>query len=292
MISQVLLSTAPVRNAFDRAALVVHSVMLEHGFVCTGVSESSGQPLVAAQTDGSISMQILPPGWNSSADSYSFSYMHPARGSAEAFSLKSLVIGSSLAVHAASSVPGTDLLTVSFDIGAETEITQNQIVDWQDKVASSIVLRLLARQNSTNRLGKALDPNDTSQNASSSDKTGTKRPAPQEERPRPGMPDDPTRDPFFPMRDPFNPGFFPSSPANWTPYGGLLGPRHPAWGQGLPFGGGQGGMMPRFSPIGPGTGEPDPDHLRVPGLTPGNFPGFQGGASGLGRMDPDGMFMM
>jgi len=155
-------------------------------------------------------------------------------------------------------------------------------------VASSIVLRLLARQHSTTRLVKVLDPNDS--NPNTSDKSGTKRPPPQEERPRPGMPDDPDR-PFFPMRDPFNPGFFPSSPVNWTPYGGLLGPRHPAWGQGVPFGG---GMMPRFSPIGPGTGEPDNDHLRIPGTGnfPGNFPAFQGGATGGGRMDPDGMFMM
>ena len=33
MISQVLLNSATVRNAFDRAALVAHGVMLEHGFV-------------------------------------------------------------------------------------------------------------------------------------------------------------------------------------------------------------------------------------------------------------------
>eukprot|EP00913_Durusdinium_trenchii_P010684 g10024.t1 len=65
-----------------------------------------------------------------------------------------------------------------------------------------------------------------------------------------------------PVGDPFRPDFFPDDRRMWwLPDGGLLGPRHPAWGQVMP--GRSGGMMPRFDPIGPG--EPDPDHLPLPG---------------------------
>lgn len=305
MIAQALISQVPARTAFDRAALVAHSTMLEHGFVCLGVAEPTADspPSISIGPDGSASMQVLPPGWNTSADSYTFGYGHPVRGAAEGFTVKALVIGSSLVVHAASSVPGTELLTVTFNISADTEATQNDIKDWQEKMSSGVVLRLLARQPSTTRLGKALDSSEASHSAANADRgSATKRPAPEDDRSRPmpfgAIPDGPDR-PFF---DPFSPGL-PSNPI-WTPFGGgggLIGPRHPAWGQmgpgGRPLPGGGGGMMPRFDPLGPfgdhNMGEPNPDHLRVPGMTPEGFPSFQGGASGRGgRRDPDGMFIL
>merc|ERR1719272_1475880 len=97
--------------------------------------------------------------------------------------MKALVIGGSLVIHAASCLPGTDLLTVTFNLTAETEISQNIIQDWQDKVASGIVLRLLARQSSTTRLGKALDAKEASPNSSNTERgNSTKRPAPEDDR--------------------------------------------------------------------------------------------------------------
>ncbi|CAE7648682.1 unnamed protein product, partial [Symbiodinium necroappetens] len=72
-----------------------------------------------------------------------------------------------------------------------------------------------------------------------------------ERRPSQGIPQPPL------LQDPFRPGFLGDRPIWWMPEGGLLGPRHPAWGQVAP--GRSGGMMPRFDVIGPG--EPDPDHF-------------------------------
>eukprot|EP00931_Biecheleriopsis_adriatica_P095036 TRINITY_DN68667_c0_g1_i1.p1 TRINITY_DN68667_c0_g1~~TRINITY_DN68667_c0_g1_i1.p1 ORF type:complete len:308 (-),score=55.22 TRINITY_DN68667_c0_g1_i1:97-1020(-) len=305
---QALLSVAPVRGELDRAALAVHSTMLEHGFVCVGTAEpsASAAPVLAAAPDGSISMQLVPAGWNSVADSYTFGYVHPLRESTDTFTIKALAIGSSLAVHAASSSAGADLLNLTINV--ETSSVDNDPVsvvarakEWQEKAAAGIAQRLLGRQNSTARLGKALEAHPSA--AAGSDR---KRPEPEDPRPaRPARPDfdnDYERDrrpfPGAPLfRDPFRPGFFGEDrPVFWTPDGGLLGPRHPAWGQVIPGRTG-GGMMPRFDPIGPGTGEPNPD-LFVPGIGgiggPDGLPTFIGGAGGRGRgrMDPDGMFMM
>eukprot|EP00434_Breviolum_minutum_P037907 symbB.v1.2.033613.t3/scaffold4200.1/size43131/4 len=43
--------------------------MLEHGFVSVGASTT---PVLSSASDGAISMQVVPPGWNSSSDSYSW----------------------------------------------------------------------------------------------------------------------------------------------------------------------------------------------------------------------------
>lgn len=296
---QELTRSNSIRGAFDHAALVAHSTMLEHGFVCLGTAEptAGASPKLTIAADGSAVMQVLPTGWNASADSFTFGYIHPSRGSSEGFTLKALVIGSSLVIHAASSVPGTDLLTVTFNIAAEKEVTPSDVQGWQEKMLSGIVLRLLARQPSTARLGKALDASEPSTNTERGN--ATKRPAPEDPRTQPRPSPESDFDDRRPgLIDPFHPGF--PSPPLWTPYGGssLIGPRHPAWGQvgpgGRPLPGGGAGMMPRFDPTGPfgdGTMEPNPDHLRVPGMFPGNFPAFQGGATG-GRRDPDGMFIL
>lgn len=65
-----------MRNELDRAALAVHSTMLEwgrpvaskmslrHGFVC------GAAPVLTGGADGAVSMQVVPPGWNASNDSY------------------------------------------------------------------------------------------------------------------------------------------------------------------------------------------------------------------------------
>ena len=50
----------------------------------------------------------------------------------QGFTMKALVIGGSLVIHAASCLPGTDLLTVTFNLTAETEISQNIIQDFSD----------------------------------------------------------------------------------------------------------------------------------------------------------------
>lgn len=313
MLLQALLRAVPVRGELDRAALAAHAAMLGHGFVCVGSTEPAGEeaaiPDVFAAEDGSVSLRVVPPGWNAALDSFSFCYVHPLRGPAETFTMKALGVGDSLAVHAASSLPGADLLTVALkvDQGAaegDQAAVAARAQDWEEKTTVGIAVRLLARHNSTSRLAKALDASEPA--VANNDRTaagGMKRPAPEDERPRPDrqmlpVPDRPAFPPFS-GPDPFSfphGGFDDSRPLLWTPDGNLLGPRHPAWGQGVPVGprggfGGNGGWLPRFDPILPGTGEPDPDHLRVPGMHR-DFPGFQGGATGGRRMDPDGMFIM
>jgi len=292
MLYDAILRAVPILHGdLDRAALAAHAAMLEHGFICVGATEPGADTRaeVMAAEGGSATIQILPPGWNASPDSYSFGYVHPLRGPAENFTLKALSIGGNLAVHAASSLPASELLSVTLVMG------EDRSMEWREKTAASIAMRLLGRHDSTACLGKALAG--PKAEAPGSTGGGTKRSAPPEgEHPRPNPlggvgPDqpfviDPTR--------PEGPGFR-QPPLFWTPDSGmLLGPRHPAWsGPSMPSRGG-GGMMPRFDPIGPGMGEPDPDHLRVPGMPgfPGGFPGFQGGATGGGRLDPDGMFIL
>lgn len=290
-----LLANVPVRNELDRAALAVHSTMLEHGFVSVATSSASSAPVLSAGPDGAVSMQVVPAGWNSSGDSYAFSYMHPLRGSEETFTVKALVIGNNLAVHADSSTPGADLLSITLTVDQENldgdpTAVAARAKEWQEKVAAGVSQRLLSRQNSTARLGAALEA--TPAQASNG---GTKRRV-VEDQPsqRPGRldPDDPERPDRFvpPIGDPFRPDFLRDPrPDFWIP-NGLLGPRHPAWGQVLP--GRSGGMMPRFDPIGPGGGVPDPDHMPVPGRG-GGLPTFHDVPGQPGRgLNPDGIFFM
>mmetsp|Transcript_84902 Transcript_84902/g.245477 ORF Transcript_84902/g.245477 Transcript_84902/m.245477 type:complete len:318 (+) Transcript_84902:88-1041(+) len=315
---QALLLAAPAaaKSEFDRAALAAHASLLEHGFVPVAAGQDVITPTLSVGSDGAVSMRLLHSDWNATPESYSFSYMHPLRGPSETFSLKAVAVGGSLAVHAASSLPGAELLTVALKIDAsaadvgDAAVVAMRAREWQEKVAAGVAIRLLARHNSTTRLGKALDAEAADAGPERlAAAGGTKRPAPVGDAG--GSSDDAAMGRPTPLRGgdigverptPGNPDLLPGGvpgfrPLLWTPDGGLLGPRHPAWGQGVPAGprfGSSGGLgfLPRFDPIGPGTGEPEPDHLRVPGIHP-DFPGFgfQGGATG-GRMDPDGMFMM
>eukprot|EP00428_Durinskia_dybowskii_P017635 CAMPEP_0170207766 /NCGR_PEP_ID=MMETSP0116_2-20130129/3462_1 /TAXON_ID=400756 /ORGANISM="Durinskia baltica, Strain CSIRO CS-38" /LENGTH=325 /DNA_ID=CAMNT_0010458227 /DNA_START=44 /DNA_END=1021 /DNA_ORIENTATION=+ len=304
------------RLALDRAALAAHATMLEHGFMLVAAEgQGAPSPFVAPAADGSITLRLLPAGWNSGSDSYSFNYVHPLRGAEETFALKALAISGNLVLHASSSLPAAELLTVHLKVGAASVPEADAAAaapakGWQEKTAAGIAIRLLGRHGSTARLGKALDTADEAGAAAAdgaSASGGIKRPHPTPERQDPGgfRPTPPLPPSSFnPDLHPGGilfPRFFPERggpPLLWTPDGGLLGPRHPAWGQGPRLGGGGGGgdggfgLLPRFDPIGPGSGEPDPDHLRVPGLP--DFPGhiFQGGAGGRRGMDPDGMFMM
>lgn len=296
MLLNRFLAAVPVRGELDRCALAVHTTFLEHGFICVGCAdgESAPSPVLAAGASGNLLLQVLPSGWNAMPDSYSFCYVHPLRGQLETFTVKAIAIANSLAVHGSSSLPGAELLTATLAVekaSEDPEAIAKRLQDWQEKVASLVALRLLSQQNSTARFARQLEASEKATAASS----GTKRPAPEVERPpAPDFDMDERTRPFpgiipgiAPFRDPFSPDFF-GDDRPFFPHGGLLGPRHPAWGQVRPGGNG-GGMMPRFDPIGPGTGEPDPDHLRVPGL-PGagdlRDPFFAGRA----RRDPDGMF--
>lgn len=281
-----LLANVPVRNELDRAALAVHSTMLEHGFVSVGASTA---PVLSSASDGAISMQVVPPGWNSSSDSYSFGYVHPLRGSEETFTVKALSIGSNLAVHAESSTPEGDLLSVTLTVedngDSDSTAAAARAKDWQEKIAMGVSQRLLSRHNSTARLGSALEAAPAQANSS-----GTKRRVVEDQSAQPpDRPERPDRPGFVPpFSDPFRPDFGDHRP--FWPDGGLLGPRHPAWGQVMPGRGG--GMMPRFDPIGPG--EPDPDHMRLPGRGGfGGLPTFHDlppGRGGLGGIGPDSMF--
>lgn len=294
MLLQALIRSVNVRGEIDRAALTVHSTLLEHGFICVGLTEQATggwAPSLGANADGSTGLQVLPAGWNASADSFTFSYIHPLRGEAESFTVKMIAIGETLTVHAASSLNGGELLNALLNVnrGAAAVSTETQaasVKDWQEKTAAGIALRLLSQHNSTARLGKSLDG---ASGIPAESGSGARRPS-ERERPQPGR--EPLREDnprFTPQRDPFSPGFFDQDrrpPLFWAPDGGggLVGPRHPAWGQVVPGGMGSGGMMPRFDPIGPGMIDPDPDHFRDPGRFPdGGPPGFPGmpGRSGM-----------
>lgn len=280
---QSLLEVVPVKGELDRLALAAHATMLEHGFVCAGAADADGAAAARQCDDGSVTLQVLPPGWNGSGsgvpDSYAFRYMHPLRGAAEAFTLKAVAMGDTLAVHAASSVPGGDLLSLnlkadsSAPAGEASVAAAARLRPAQDKMAETLAIRLLGRHNSTSRLGKALDPSALA----AAETAGQKRPAPEGDRGRQPVP---TPAPMPPERPGLDPFFFPVPGRGtqphlppWTPDGGLIGPRHPAWGQPVPVGphgggfpgSGTGGFLPRFDPIGPGMGELDPDHLRTGG---------------------------
>jgi hypothetical protein len=306
LLQAVLAAASPsLRGELDLAALAAHCTMLEHGFVCVGVGEPEAgdvpTPSLASGPGGSVTLTMVPPGWNAKDDTYAFGYIHPLRDAKETFTMKAVAVGANLMVHAASSALGGDLLTASLAVDRTAGAAQDgdlaaaakRAAVWQEKVAASVAMQLLGKVNSTARFSKALEQEKSaSTTAASSTKEavgggGTKRPAPEDER-RWVHPEDEPR--FHPDLDPFTPGFLPTP--IWRPDGNLLGPRHPAWGQRIP-GRGDGGMLPRFDPIGPGLGDPNPDHLQVPGfITPDRFPAFQGGATGRGRMDPDGMFIM
>lgn len=75
-----------------------------------------------------------------------FGYLHPLRGSEESFTVKALAMGSSLAVHAESSVPGGDLLSVTLAVDQENLDGEPQVVAarakaWQERIASGISQR-------------------------------------------------------------------------------------------------------------------------------------------------------
>ncbi|CAK9111072.1 Probable proteasome inhibitor, partial [Durusdinium trenchii] len=290
-----LLGSVSVRNELDRAALAVHSTMLEHGFVCVGTASGSSAPVLNVAQDGSVSMQVVPPGWNSFNDSYAFGYLHPLRGAEETFVVKALAVGNNLAVHAESSSPGADLLSVILTVDQEhidgdPSAVAARAKDWQERIAAEVTQRLLGRNSSTARLGAALQaaPAQAGGNKRRVVEDPSTEPERRSERPER---DHPERSFVPPVGDPFRPDFFPDDRRMWwLPDGGLLGPRHPAWGQVMP--GRSGGMMPRFDPIGPG--EPDPDHLPLPGRGgPGGLPTFIDRPPGRGSgLDPDGIFFM
>ncbi|CAE7034382.1 unnamed protein product [Symbiodinium sp. CCMP2456] len=88
--------------------------------------------------------------------------MHPFRQNEDSFTVKAVGIGSSLAVHAASSAPNADLLETKLSVSQDA--VDNDPVSvaarakaWQEKVAVGVAQRLLSRHNSTARLGTALE---------------------------------------------------------------------------------------------------------------------------------------
>lgn len=274
---RALLAAAPPASELERAALAVHSTMLEHGFVCVGVAEPvAPAPVVEASSDGAASLQILPAGWKAAPDVYCFAYVHPLRGSEESFTLKALAVGPNLEVVAASSSAGAQLERVAIPVPREAPADQEGAMarakDWQEKVAESVALKLLNRHNSTKRLGQAAvqEPGPVAR-----PEAGGERPsAPQ----APGAPPVPLSGPPPPRRpDPVDPF---AGPPIWTPdYGGLIGPRHPAWRQFVP-GRGPGGGMGIFPSMGP-------DDLGGGDMLPGGL-GRPGGLGGVpGGYHPD-----
>eukprot|EP01117_Protostelium_nocturnum_P018228 TRINITY_DN758_c0_g2_i1.p1 TRINITY_DN758_c0_g2~~TRINITY_DN758_c0_g2_i1.p1 ORF type:complete len:341 (-),score=109.71 TRINITY_DN758_c0_g2_i1:51-1073(-) len=89
LVSEMNEFKPPLRNKFDAISLLLHLAMKSFGFRCVGSSESS--------RDETNSGDFAPEGWNSSNDSYTFTYKHSK--SSMVFVVKALVMGDSLLVN-------------------------------------------------------------------------------------------------------------------------------------------------------------------------------------------------
>lgn len=293
MLYEALKSIVQVRGPLDHAALAMHCSMLEHGFVCIGLTESAPgacSPTLTADPDNGFSLQIIPPGWNASSDTFSFGYSHPMR-SGETFTIKAVALGSNLTVHAASSVDGASLHNATLTFDKNTEVSEEMVREWQNKISVNVAKKLLLDGGEAAKAFARVLANEGEVQESKSGQTATKRPAPERDEEERRRRDAQGIDIPRPMWDDRLPGGFDPFTPHWpgqTPFrpdGGLLGPRHPAF-QGIGpqlIRPGQ-GMHPRIDPIGPGGMDPNPDHFQprgVPGMPgrrggPGGPPGFGG----------------
>lgn len=93
-----------LRNPFDAVAICLHFAMKKMGFKCLGCGDSNDPSRNVILFDASSSHfdyvednNLLPNGWNSSLDSYSFRYKHPQ--SSMTFLIKCITLGDKLLIH-------------------------------------------------------------------------------------------------------------------------------------------------------------------------------------------------
>lgn len=286
MLYEALSKAVQSRGPLDYAALAMHCSMLEYGFVCIGLTESTPgacSPTLIGDADNGFSLQILPPGWNALPDTFSFGYAHPLRPG-ETFTIKAVTLAGTFTVHAASSVDGASLHSATLNVDKGAEVSAEMVREWQDKIKLNVANKLLRDGGEAAKAFSRILAKEEDAKEPKSGQTSVKRPAPEDEEERrrrdvPGIDvPRPLWDDRFPGGfDPFTPQWPGQTP--FRPDGGLLGPRHPAF-QGIGpqlIRPGQ-GMHPRFDPVGPAGMEPDNDHFHPPGM-PG-MPGRRGGPGG------------
>lgn len=293
MLYDALSKVVQLRNSLDHAALAMHCCMLEHGFICTGLTETepgASSPTISTDPSIGFSLQILPPSWNASPDTFSFGYAHPLRPG-ETFTVKAVTLAGMFTVHAASSVDGASLHSATLTVDKNAETSAEMVEEWHGKIKLNVASKLLLDGGEAAKaFARVLSQEEEAKEAKPG-QTATKRPAPEddeEERRRRDVHGihvpRPLWDDRFPGGfDPFSPPM-PDHPDHRTPFrpdGGLLGPRHPAF-QGIGpqlIRPGQ-GMHPRVDPVGPGGMEPDNDIFQPPG--PAGLPGMPGRRGGPG----------
>eukprot|EP00919_Chromeraceae_sp_WS-2016_P018282 GHVR01043463.1.p2 GENE.GHVR01043463.1~~GHVR01043463.1.p2 ORF type:complete len:196 (-),score=60.38 GHVR01043463.1:2099-2686(-) len=86
-----------VKNETDVLALALHYLYIDNGFI--NVDYNAGAcPNFKQQSDGSICLEVVPAGWNSNPDVFSFTYTHPLSPSS-VFFMKAVLMGNRLAVN-------------------------------------------------------------------------------------------------------------------------------------------------------------------------------------------------
>jgi len=285
-----------LRNGVDAISLVLHLVMKNLGFIFLGCGDSNDE--------GANKDSLVPEGWNSSADSYSFRYKHPQ--SSMTFVIKNLVLGETLLVHGLA-LEDKKVQTLELNVsdfvrdGVPLNDYRNLFKDL-NKLISLFVINIVNK----------MFPGITKEGYEHSAQT---QPVQQPIHQHPLRDDRPAYDPYNdPLRvphsgrgprnplmeggpyygQPYQPPFgvgsgdlspFPRHPIPFgdsDTRGNLVGPHHPGFGPSVtdPYGGNRGrGAFPppppgaRFDPYGPprgggnptGFGEPDRDDMPPPG---------------------------
>ena len=161
---------------WDRAALAVHGTFLEHGFVSVELrgtwplepgTKAYEPPVVSASADGSVSLQVLPAGWNDKLDSYTFGYTHPLFDTDVGFVVYALPVCGALNIRATSSMPKAEAFSAKLHVDPSIEAVDLDSVlkrgrDWSDKVADEICNAMLDQihrspRHKKPRLGEAGD---------------------------------------------------------------------------------------------------------------------------------------
>jgi len=275
------------RHSFDALIAILHVAMKLHGFRLQGIDDSSAEK-----------KPYLPAGWNSSNDSYSFTYKH--HRSSLTFVVKSLMLGQELLVSGV--VLEDNKRLYSLQLSVKDYMSENAEMNDYDHLYKNLDKLIVLFKKEI--ICKFLP--DLTTDGASETPTATAPHRHLVDTPRYEPDYDPLRIPSIrPPQGPFMPGFglpsppfgvgdhdlYPSfanippsrAPGMFSPSGNLIGPHHPGFGPYVtdPYGGPgnfqsqrppNGGRVPgsRFDAYGP----PNPDFpLRNPGDEPPP-PGF------------------
>lgn len=254
MLSFFRQASPVLRDAHDVLAFAVHGVFVQAGFVCVSVSDS--------EVKGEGGGGICPQHWNAELETYCFQYKHPR--SSSNLILKMVRLEDMLLVHG---------LTLADQALRSAELYVYDYVrrDFKRDDFSSLLMHedrlkaLLHRQLIDKILPPEVEkPSPVEDQRDYRDPLRVPSRGPFVEPPRgPSWNPDPTM-PFGPRGGDFGSDIGPGFGMPGSLPGNLMGPGH--------FGARGPGLVarPRFDPFGPpgAPGEPEPDHLRMPGPQP------------------------